>query len=280
MKLSQKLVVEYFRAKLNILSVFSKKAAARSAFDLFCTPLKKSRPKSPPIFEKAEVLQFTINNYRIHGYRWNHPAGRKVLIVHGFESSSKNFDRYVAALVAKGYEVLMFDAPAHGRSSGSRITLPLYGETIKKIDELYGPIQSFIGHSFGGLVLSHFLENIPDNSKCKVVFIAPATETVTSIDSFFRFLHLGEGVRKEFDQIILDKSGYPASHFSMRRAMNHVDADTLWFHDEEDELTPIGDALKVRDDNHPNIRFHITKGLGHRRIYRDNKIFRETIDFL
>ena len=280
MKLSQKLVVGYFRAKLNMLSLISKKMAAVSAFNLFCTPLRKSRAKTPPVFSKGEPLEFTINDHKIRGYRWNHPSSKKVLIVHGFESSSKNFERYVNALIKKEYEVLMFDAPAHGRSSGRRITLPLYMATIRRIYDLYGPVDAFIGHSFGGLVLSHFLETLPRNEQGKVVFIAPATEMVTSIDFFFKFLHLGDDVRKEFDKIILEKGGFDASHYSMRRTMKNIEADVLWFHDEEDELTPIGDALKVRDDSHPNVRFYISNGLGHRRIYRDNNIFRETIDFL
>ena len=280
MKLAQKLVVNYFRAKLNLISVISKKQAAESAFRLFCTPLRKSKIKLPPVFDRSEPLRFSIEGYTIYGYRWNHPSDKKALIVHGFESSSKNFDRYINALIKKNYEVLVFDAPAHGKSTGQRITLPLYLATIKKINELYGPIDRYIGHSFGGLVLSHFLETIDHNDSLKVVFIAPATETVTSINSFFKFLQLDSGVRKEFDRLIFNKSGFGAEHFSMRRTMKNIRASVLWFHDEDDELTPVEDALKVRDDGHLNIQFRITKGLGHRRIYRDNKIFKETIDFL
>jgi pimeloyl-ACP methyl ester carboxylesterase len=280
MKLAQKLVINYFRAKLNLLSVVSKKKAAESAFKLFCTPLRKSKVKSPAIFEKGEPLQFTIGAYNIHGYRWNHPSEKKALIVHGFESSSKNFDRYINALIKKGYEVLVFDAPAHGKSSGQTITLPIYLATINKIHELYGPVHAYIGHSFGGLVLSHFLETILHDDSIRVVFIAPATETVTSINSFFRFLQLSNGVRREFDKLIFNKSGFHPDHFSIRRTMKKIKAGVLWFHDEDDELTPIADALKVRDDNHANVQFRISKGLGHRRIYRDNKIFKETIDFL
>lgn len=280
MKVAQKLVIGYFRAKLNLIAVVSKRRAAASAFHLFCTPLRKSRVKTPVVFTKGEPLQLEVNHYSIKGFRWKNATGKKVLIVHGFESSSKNFDRYIAALIKKGFEVLIFDAPAHGLSSGKRITLPDYRDTIQKIYEVYGPINAFIGHSFGGLVLSHFLETIPHGPSLRVVFIAPATEMVSSIDTFFRFLQLGDAVRKEFDQLIYDKSGLWPSHFSIKRAMKNIRAEVLWFHDEDDELTPLEDALQVRADNHPNITFRVSKGLGHRRIYRDNKIFRETIDFL
>src|SRR6476620_8342655 len=213
MKIAQKLVINYFRAKLNLLSVFSKRKAAESAFDLFCTPLRKSRPKFPAIFKSGEPLQFELNAHIIHGYRWNESSPKKALIVHGFESSSKNFDRYIHALVNNDYQVLVFDAPAHGRSTGQRITLPLYLDTIKTINEVYGPMDAYIAHSFGGLVLSHYLETVPHNEHVKVVFIAPATETATSIDTFFSFLHLGNGVRNEFDKLIYNKSGYLPEHF-------------------------------------------------------------------
>lgn len=285
MKLAQKLVINYFRAKLNMLAVFSKRRAAASAFDLFCTPLRRSKRAVPPLFRSAENLQFELERLRIRGYRWkpkdvvSEPA-RKVLVIHGFESSSKNFERYIGSLLRKGYEVIAFDAPAHGASGGKRINLLLYLSAIRKIYELYGPVDSFMAHSYGGLVLAHFLESTVHDRSVKAVFIAPATETVSTIDSFFSFLHLDDGVRKEFDKLIHEMSGFGPEHFSIRRAMHHIRAEVLWFHDEDDELTPVVDALKVEQDHHPNVAFRITRGLGHRRIYRDNKVVKEIVAFL
>jgi alpha-beta hydrolase superfamily lysophospholipase len=280
MKLAQKLVINYFRAKLNMLSVISKKWAAKSALDLFCTPLRKPRKKFPAIFNDAEILRFHLQGQHITGYRWNQKGTKKVLVVHGFESSSRNFDRYISSLIKKGYEVMAFDAPAHGESGGKRINLPLYVEAVQTIYEQYGPIECFVAHSYGGLIVAHFLENVMHDESMKAVLIAPATETVSTIDSFFRFLHLDEGVRKEFDKLIYDRSGYWPDHFSIRRAMHNIRAQVLWFHDMEDDMTPVDDALKVEEDRHPNVLFRITKGLGHRKIYRDNKVVKETIDFL
>lgn len=281
MKLGQKLVTNYFRAKLNILAVVSKKWAAHSALDLFCTPLRKPRKKIPAVFDAAENLNFDLDDYDIRGYRWNHHTNsKKILVVHGFESSSRNFDRYISSLIKKGYEVIAFDAPAHGISSGKRINLPLYLMTVRRIYEQYGPIEGFVAHSYGGLIVAHFLETIVHDANTRAVLIAPATETVSTIDSFFKFLQLDDGVRKEFDKLIFDKSGYWPDHFSIRRAMYNIKAQVLWFHDEEDDLTPVDDALKVESDKHPNVHFRITRGLGHRKIYRDNKVVKEILDFL
>jgi len=36
----------------------------------------------------------------------------------------------------------------------------------------------------------------------------------------------------------------------------------------------------VKEANYPNVEFVITKGLGHRRIYRDNKVVKAIVEFL
>jgi pimeloyl-ACP methyl ester carboxylesterase len=280
MKLAQKLLIGYFRTRLRLLSVLSKRKAAERAFDLYCTPLRRSKRKTPAIFNKATQEELSFDGYTIHGYQWASPGAKKILIIHGFESTCKNFDCYISSLIKKGYEVTVFDAPAHGQSTGKKINLPVYLKTLDKIHERYGPFDGFIAHSFGGLAVAHFLETVTHNEETKAVLIAPATETVTTIDLFFRFLRLSKGVRQEFDQLIFRLSGFYPEHFSVRRAMKNIKARVLWFHDEDDELTPIADALLVREDNHPNVQFRITKGLGHRRIYRDPGVVKEIVDFM
>lgn len=280
MKLAQKLAINYVRAKLNILSLVSNRKSAKSALKIFSTPYKKSKKKTPPIFEKAEKLKFTLQGHTIKGYRWNTGGEKKLLILHGFESNCKNFDRYITPFISKNYEVLAFDAPAHGESSGKRIVLPLYIATVRAIHELYGPVERFIGHSFGGLALAHFLEITPHDETTRAVLIAPATETTTAIDSMFRLLQLNDDIRKEFDQLIVEKSGVNPSHFSIPRTLSQIKAQLLWVHDEDDDVTPLKDVQPVIKKKWPNITFLITKGLGHRKIYRDNKVCKAIINFL
>ncbi len=280
MKLSQKLVVAYIRTKFRVLSSLSKKRAAEKAFQLFCIPQYRNKKKLPPIFEKAEVIHFDFKGNKIRGYRWNKGANKKFLILHGFESSVINFDRYVKPMIKNGFEVLAFDAPAHGRSSGKHITVVIYKELILEINKQYGPITHFMGHSLGGLALSLALEEINHDQNLKVVLIAPATETTTAINSFFSFLQLDKEVRKEFDKLIERLSGYKPEWFSVRRIAEHIKADVLWLQAKNDELTPYSDVLPIIEKNYPNFHFIISEGLGHRRIYRDNKSFKAIIDFL
>ena len=280
MKLAQKLAVNYIRARLNLLAVVSKKKAAAKAFDIFCTPFQKSKKTVPPIFETAEKLSLSIKGNTVRGFRWNKTGTKKVLILHGFESSVKNFDAYIKALIKKDYEVLAFDAPAHGVSDGKQITLPLYINMIEAIYFKFGGVQSFIAHSFGGLAVTHAIEKLPADADMKLVLIAPATETETAINTFFRFLQLGDGVRAEFEKLIHEKSGVPGSYFSIPRALQNMHLPVLWVHDREDDITPFKDIEPVIEKNYPNVSFYITSGLGHKKIYRDNKVVQRVVDFL
>ena len=238
--------------------------------------------KTPAIFEKGEKLSFKLEGHTIRGHRWlpKTMPFKKILILHGYESSSKKFSGYVSAFVRKGYEVLAFDAPAHGESGGKEINLQLYVKMIDAIFKRFGPIESFMGHSFGGLAIAHFIENVPHDAGTKIALIAPATETKTSIDIFFQFLGLDEEVRKEFDAMIVERTGKPPTYFSVRRAMHHISASVLWVHDEDDDITPISDVRKVQEDNPANIKFIFTKGLGHRKIYRDEGVMDSVVAFL
>jgi len=265
MKLRQKLAVTYLRTRFKVLATVSKRRAAARAYELFCTPQSRTLKNNlPAIFNEAEKLHFRFQNHSIMGYRWNHGAGRKVMIIHGFESSVVNFENYVNPLLTKGYEVLAFDAPAHGRSSGEKITGPVYRDLIKHVHREYGPVQSFVAHSFGGLAVCMALAEISHDDKFRLALIAPATEARTAIDQFFHFLQLtDEGVRKKFEEIIATRSGHPISWFSIPRTLKKIKAQILWLHDKDDKITPLSDILRVKDENYLNIQFVITKGLGH-----------------
>jgi pimeloyl-ACP methyl ester carboxylesterase len=280
MSLSQKIALKYIRTKFKLLSTLSKRKAAEKAFILFCTPQYRNKKKLPPVFEKSEKLHFSFHGNTVRGYRWNHPSGKKLLILHGFESSVINFDRYIKPMVKKGYEVLAFDAPAHGRSTGKTINVLLYRELIQTICSHYGPIHAFLAHSLGGLALGLALETMPHDGTWKVALVAPATETTTAVASYFRFLKLDDGVREEFDKVIEEMGGKPAAWYSVARASENIKAQVLWAHDRDDNMTPLSDVEKIINARYPNFTFLITEGLGHRRIYRDNKISKAIIDFL
>jgi pimeloyl-ACP methyl ester carboxylesterase len=280
MKLAQKLALNYLRAKLNFTAVFSKRKAAEMAFEIFATPFRRSKKKEAPVFLKADRLFVQVEGKRVAVYRWNKGGIRKVMILHGFESSSWNFDRYISPFIKKGYEVIAADAPAHGASEGTQITLPLYVKTIATIYQEFGPVQSFMAHSFGGLAITHFIEQVPHDDQVRIALIAPATETTTAIRTLYKMLELDEKVQECFEEIVLERSGVASSYYSIPRALQHIHASILWIHDEDDDVTPLKDVKPIIKKAPANIEFMITKELGHRKIYRENKVVKKVVEFL
>lgn len=281
MKLAQKFSVSYIRTKFKLLAAVSKRRAAEKAFDLFCTPMFRNLNEIPPVFEESEKIQFSFQSYRIKGYRWNKGGEKKILILHGFESSVINFDKYIKPFIKKNYEVLAFDAPAHGRSSGKMINALIYRDFVKHVCKQFGPVKSFMAHSFGGLALSFALAEMPPDEEQRIVLIAPATETKTAIDQFLHFIRLKDPqVRKEFENIILKMNDEPVAWYSVGRALKSIKGKVLWVHDEDDQVTPISDVVKVKSAGMRHIQFVFTKGLGHSRIYRNPEIRKLIVDFL
>jgi len=280
MKLKEKVAVGYMRANLKLLAAISKRRAAQKALRLFCTPFNQSKRKTTPLFHQAEKLQFQLENKKVTGYRWNHPQPKKFLIIHGFQSSAKKFENYIVPMIHKGYEVLAFDAYAHGESEGTQINVLEYKRLIEDIYKKYGPIDAFMAHSFGGLAIILALENIPHTKETRLALIAPATETSSAVDLLFSYLRLNKNIRKEFEDLIVEIGGKTVHWLSISRAIKNIEASILWIHDEEDDITPLKDVKPLIEAGFPNIKFMITKGWGHRRIYHEQKVMDAITAFL
>lgn len=283
MKLAQRLMIRYYKTKLKTIGLVSPGKAAETAYRIFCTPFNgKSKRKPPPVFHKAEKLSLITDNLTIRGFRWksDHPNGKKLLILHGFSSYAYKFEKYILPLRKEGFEVLAFDAPAHGNSDGKLINANLYKQVILEIERLYGPLYALIGHSLGGLAASLAFESLPDNTQRKLVLIAPATETERAITNFFQIIPADNKTIIAFRQLISTMTQQPVSYFSVSRVVKNLSARVLWVHDKQDPICTFEDVKPLLSLSLPHVRFLITEQLGHSRIYKDDKICHEIVAFL
>lgn len=281
MNVQKKLAISYLKNKLTLLTIINKNSGGKEAFRLFCTPLVRYKGKEAGIFKDGKRLEFGQDGKMVRGYECNPSGDKTVLILHGFSSSCHKFDKYAEALVKKNYRVLAFDAPAHGASDGKTINALEYSKMIQKVVEHYGPVDAFMGHSFGGMAICLALENIPHNENTRLVLIAPATETTSAVEGALKMLRIRHRrVREALDDHIYKVSGQPTTWFSIRRAIKNIKARVLWIHDHDDDVTPMADALKVQEDNNPNVKFILTNGLGHQKIYKDAAVKAAIIDFI
>lgn len=280
MKIQKKVLYIFLRYKLILLSILFPKKCGNYAFTLFCTPPEKFKGSKAKIFETAEPLSFLLDKIRINGFRISSSGTNKVLLLHGFCSSIHKFEKLALAFSQNGVEVLAFDAPAHGISEGKTVNALDYCNMIQKINETYGPIDIYVAHSFGGLAVCLALEKIIHSENTVLALIAPAAETTRALHNAFTILNISnKKIKKLMIENILERSGKMPEWFSVRRAIKNIKAKILWVQDTEDFITPIEDVEKVMEDKPPNTRFFITHGLGHHKIYRNDKVINEIISF-
>ncbi|OPZ15200.1 MAG: Alpha/beta hydrolase family protein [Bacteroidetes bacterium ADurb.BinA245] len=272
MKLSQRLMLKYYKAKIRTIGMVSPEKAAAEAFDLFSTPFKsKKNPKIPPVFHQSLPVSVEVRGITIRGFQWKSELAqaRKVLIVHGFSSYSYKFEQYIVSLKKEGFEVLAFDAPGHGISDGKKINALIYRDTILAIESNFGPLYGIIAHSMGGLAAALAMELMTNTKERKLVLIAPATETKRAIENLFTQIPVKPIVRQAFDQYVTNLAGKPISYFSVARVVRTLDARVLWIHDETDAICTFEDVAPLLNETIPSTEFIITKGLGHNQVYKE-----------
>lgn len=276
----QQLAIKYFSARLRLLAFYSKKKAGNEAFRIFCTPFFRMAYDDRQM-KHADRVSFRFHKLNAWGHQWNKGGNKKLLIAHGFRSASVNFQHFATRLAAKGYEVTAFDAPAHGQSEGNMLNAVEYKDFIQAINEQFGPFNAYLGHSFGGLAISLNLAEIEENSDLKIAFIAPAANARQLTESFFKEMKVNDAeIKAHFYANIERLSGHTIDWFSINRCAPFISSSVLWIHDKNDKVTPVEDALLAKKQGLPNFRFLFTENLGHRRIYRDEKVVETVINFL
>lgn len=117
------------------------------------------------VTEKGQLT--TFDDQQLHWHFWSEEGAARgtVVIHHGYGDHSGRFQHVAAALVRAGYNVLLFDARGHGRSSGKQGHVEQYGDYVNDFDRFVQKAQHLdpevpifaLGHSNGGLVVLHYM---------------------------------------------------------------------------------------------------------------------------
>ena len=73
------------------------------------------------------------------------------LMVHGWTGEASFMSVFAEQLRRRGFRVVLFDLPAHGRSTGRHTNLIACAHATREVAEALGPIHFVVAHSLGGL---------------------------------------------------------------------------------------------------------------------------------
>lgn len=258
----KKLVTALLGKYLNTLAIVSPQVAGRKGFYLFCRPFRtplKSYHKE--FLNSSEKFTIDFNNYEIQCYRWGH-GERKVLFLHGWQSHSFRWKNYIQSLSQDEFTIYAMDAPGHGFSTGSYLSVPLYSDLIEFFLSRYGEFDSVIGHSLGSFAAIYALHNQPFLPINRLILMAPPGEATDFFQFYRDTLNLSSRAMQLTSKYFEHQFGKPAEYFSTARFAASLRLPGLIIHDELDDETPYryGEKIsKVWKDS----RLFTTSGLGH-----------------
>lgn len=259
--LFKKLIPKLYGLYFNLLVWFLPKKVAEQAFLVFST-VRKGRvsPKQKEYLDQFKHEVLVVENHKIQVYNW--PGNNKtILLVHGWESNAWRWHKLIDKLQKANYNIIAFDAPAHGYSTGKILHVPLYAQTLQPIITKYQP-NIVIGHSMGGMTLLYNEQKHTNTNIDKIVTIGSPSELHEILTHYKNLLRLNKKVIQTLETFICDKFGFSPKEFSSSKFVKNNDKKGLLFHDKLDTIAPYHASVDVHK-NWKGSELVSTEGFGH-----------------
>lgn len=246
--------------------------AARMAYEVFTTPRRHTRPaREREILASAEPL--FLGDGSIRAWTWG--SGPVVALVHGWEGRGAQLGAFVEPLVARGFQVVTFDAPGHGDSEGRHSSLLDFADAVLALGRRVGPLHAVIAHSMGAPSVTVALAR--GLSAERVAFIAPPSSVRDRLETFVDFLELPRSVAGDLGERMERRYGVSPAAIEVSALAPGMTAPLLLVHDADDVEVPAWHSAEYAR-YWPTARVKTVSGLGHRKILRDPQVVSAVVD--
>lgn len=272
----KKLLPKFYGFALNFQALFLKETVGKNAFQVYCTVRKgEVLPLQQTFLDEGKHDLIQTNDHEIQTYRWP-GTGKRVLLVHGWESNSYRWNQLIKKLQEADFDIFAFDAPGQGNSTGESLHHPLYEKILQHLKLKYKP-SHLIGHSMGGMTIMYNQHLNPDTTSEKLITIASPSEYVDLMRYYRDLLSLSSRVILAIENHIKSELGFSFHELSTSEFAKSNTKSGLLIHDKEDLVAPYWCSEKVHA-NWKNSKFITTEGLGHS--IQDDNINNQIVDFL
>ncbi len=265
----------YFGTIGRIIPQFSAQLAMR----LFSAPGPKALHKrSDALLESAQRSFIQVNGQQIRVYPWGNGPNR-TLLLHGWQSRGTALRGFVPGLLDQGRQVIAFDAPAHGESSGGKCSVRLYAEVIDAIEKKYPGIDSVIAHSIGNAAWIYYNSMLNPKKQIKQMVGIAAPESFKNI--LYNAIAL-MGLKGKVKALFIEKCFYhfkveSIEELELSKLIPAFEIDQVdFFHDEDDNLVSLDRARQVQND-FSSSSLWVTKGFGHFRLVKHPKLVQKVV---
>jgi pimeloyl-ACP methyl ester carboxylesterase len=168
-------------------------------------------------------------------------SGPTVLHVHGVHSNLGSMVPIAEALLEQHYQVVLFDAPAHGEALGTTADPGEVRELIRGIYDRFPELHAVISHSLGGLwALSAWSHNV--RAKTFISISSPSTKTFL-VDKFAELNAMEGDMVHELVRQLESRLGKGVwTEYSPSEVVKKINIPGLIIHGETDDYVPVAHA--------------------------------------
>jgi len=216
---------------------------------------------------------------RIAVYRWGETDRPLVLCLHGWNGRASQFATMLPVLLKAGYQVLAFDAPGHGKSSGHRCDIFRFTAVLQDAVAGLGSIHAVIASSYGGMVAAYAIKHLGLPAQ-KLVMIASPVSTHYLLDKLAESLGMTRRVMQRVEKRIRHEFGEDVfERMSAEQNLKNAELPILLIHDKQDQAVSWRNSERIVAVAR-NATPVYTEGHGHRRLLRDKKLIRKVVSFI
>jgi pimeloyl-ACP methyl ester carboxylesterase len=268
--------VRALRAMFRTAGTVAPGVAARWAEAVYCTPPRRAIAAGDEAF-LATGARFGVRCEGQDLAAWEWGRGPTVLLAHGWGSGAVRFRDLIATLTGAGFRVVAHDAPAHGRSTGQRATLPEFARALRAVADRAGDLHAVLGHSLGGTAAC---VAIRDGLQVRRLVIAASPADVQRhSENFADHLRIPAAARAIMWRNLEARLGAGWDELYIPGFAPAILVPTLVIHDRSDAEVPFSQAEALAGA-FPHARLLATSGFGHRALLADPAVVRETIAFM
>ncbi len=280
----QSRLARWLAATLRLIGRLSPDLAARLAVDLFFAPFPTklgSRKRPPPVWQVEPV---EVDGVRVVLMRHREARSAdamfsrpRVLLVHGWAGDALQMRPLGDALAAAGFEPVLLDLPAHGRSDGWRCTMPQIVASLFAAQQHCGPFAAVVAHSMGAVASLHAVAK--GLTASRLVVMAPSAPPASVLQWFVEVFRLGDRLHARMRERIETCERMPLAQFEVGWLGRHVRVPVLVIHDQGDRMAPFANGEKLAAAL-SGAQLAATHGLSHRRMLADDNVLRLTLAHL
>jgi pimeloyl-ACP methyl ester carboxylesterase len=254
--------------------------AARLALHLFFAPIPsrlgaRKRLAAHWQVERVSLLGGSIAVLRLRSARSGERP--RVLLVHGWAGNALQMQAMGEAIAEAGFEPILFDLPAHGRSDGWRCTMPQIVESLFAIEVQVGSLAAVVAHSMGGVASLHAVAR--GLAAERLVVMAPSSTPASVLRWFGQVFSLSEGLILRMRERIVHHEGMALEEFEPGWLTSRLYKPVLIIHDRGDRMAPVSNGQALARAL-LNSRLQITEGLSHRRVLSDPQVIQAVVAHL